>query len=106
MTHNIDVLREWIRVVVIISAICTTSVPIMYAFFPWRKRPLGRILMAKAISFAIAMDLSAIFAIWTPSDILIVFWVDAIVLTGIAASTLTMTLYMVNILLTETRDKR
>lgn len=92
--HTLHVLTIWIRVVLIISAICTTSVPVMYAFFPWRSRPVGRILMAKGISFAAAMDLSALFSVWKPQSIFFLFLVDAIVLTMIAISTLCMSLYM------------
>lgn len=94
MTHNIDLLRDWIRVVVIITAICTTSVPAIYALFPWRSRTIGKVLMMQAIAFAMAMDLSALFTVWTPKDILVIFWIDAIVLTAIAISTASMTCFM------------
>lgn len=87
MNGDIEVLRAWIRVVLIIAAICTTAVPIIYSFSPWRSRPFGRLFMMQAISFAVAMDLSALFSVWHPVNILILFWVDALILTLIAAST-------------------
>jgi hypothetical protein len=103
MTHNIHALREWIRVVVIVTAICTTAVPVLYSFFPWRSRPIGILLMVESISFALAMDLSALFTIWKPSDILIVFWIDAVMLTAIAVSTAAMAYLMLRILISQRR---
>jgi hypothetical protein len=87
MTHDVHVLTEWIKVATFIAAICTTSVPVIYAFSPWYESKLGRLFMMKAVSFALAMDLTVIFMIWTPTNILVIFWTDAIVLTTIAAST-------------------
>lgn len=94
MTHDIHVLREWIRVVVIIAAVCTTSVPVLYSFSPWRSRRLGQLFMLQAISFATAMDLSAVFSIWKPTDVLVLFWTDAVVLSAIAVSTASLALLM------------
>lgn len=91
MTHDIHVLETWIRVVAVIASICTTSVPVLYSFLPWRIHRIGKLFMAQAISFAVAMDLTTLFAFWTPSDILVVFWVDAVVLTLIACSTAALT---------------
>jgi hypothetical protein len=50
--------------------------------------------MLQAISLAVAMDLSALFSVWTPRDILILFWVDALVLTAIAGSTASLSIFM------------
>jgi hypothetical protein len=87
MTHDIHTLTEWIRVVALIAATCTTMVPILYLFFPWRSRLIGRIFMLQALSFAAVIDLSTLFSFWHPDDILLVFWIDAIVLTAVAVST-------------------
>lgn len=87
MTHDVEVLMEWIRVATIIAAVCTTSVPVIYSFSPWYESILGRLFMLKAVSFALAMDLTVLFMLWKPSNILVVFWTDAVVLTLIAGST-------------------
>lgn len=87
MTHDARVLMDWIKVVTIVAAVCTTSVPVIYSFSPWYRSMLGRLFMMKALSFALAMDLSVVFMFWKPSNILILFWIDAIVLTIIAGST-------------------
>lgn len=91
LTHDIDVLTQWIRVVLWISAICTTSLPMLYAFYPWRSTRLGRLFMLMAFSFATAIDLTLLFQYWMPKNILVVFWVDAIVFSLIAISTSLMT---------------
>lgn len=87
MTRDINTLREWIRVVTIIAALATTSVPVIYSLSPWRTHKLGRLFMYQGIAFAMALDLSAVFQIWRPKDILVLFWTDVIVLTVIAAAT-------------------
>lgn len=87
MTHNIHTLMLWIKGCLIVAATGTTAVPVIYAFAPWRKRLLGKIFMTKAISFAAFMDMILLFTFWTPKDILILFWVEAVVLTAIAVST-------------------
>jgi hypothetical protein len=43
--------------------------------------------MLLGVTLAAAMTLSALFAFWTPSDILIIFWVNIFIITGIAVST-------------------
>lgn len=94
MTHELAVLLLWIRVVAIIASICTTAVPIMYSFSPWRSRLIGKLFMLQAIAFAVAMDLTALFSFWHPRDILVVFMIDASVLTAVAASTAALTILM------------
>lgn len=99
MTHDINVLRAWIRIVLIVAAICTTAVPLLYSFSPWRSRRLGQLFMLQAVSFAVAIDLSLLFSYWRPKttedNILLLFWVDASVLTMIAISTAALAWMMV-----------
>jgi hypothetical protein len=72
-----------------VAAIGTTSVPIIYAFSPWYKYRLGQIFMLKAVSFAAAIDVTVLFQFWAPTDILIQFWVEAVLFSAIAVSTST-----------------
>lgn len=94
MTHDIHTLVAWIRVVALITSTCTTMVPILYLFFPWRTRLIGRIFMLQALSFAAVIDLSTLFSYWHPDNILLVFWADAIVLTAVAVSTFAFTVLL------------
>jgi hypothetical protein len=87
MTRDLEVLRAWLLAVVVIAAIGATAVPILYSFLPWRKSRIGSAFMLKAISFAAAMDMTVLFAFWQPEDILVMFWVEALVFTAIAIST-------------------
>lgn len=87
MTPNIDVLSQLILADVIVAAIGTTAVPLLYSFSAWRSRRLGQLFMMQAISFAAAIDLTALFAFWHPNDVYILFWINAVVFTGIAIST-------------------
>lgn len=92
MTQDVEVLRMWIRIVLCIAALGSTSFPVLYAFSPWRSSPLGRLFMLQAVSFAAAMDLSLMFSFWRPTNLVVIFWIDALVLTAIAASTILLTI--------------
>ena len=91
---DIDVLAVWILICVIVAAIGTTAVPILYSFSPWRSHLLGQLFMLQAISFALAVDFTALFAVWSPKNILVMFWVNTIVFTAIAVSTSSLALLM------------
>jgi hypothetical protein len=91
MTQDVEVLRMWIRIVLCIAALGSTSFPVLYLFSPWRSSPIGRLFMLQAVSFAVAMDLSLLFVFWRPESILVRFWINAIVLTAIAMSTILLT---------------
>jgi len=94
VTHDITVLRTILMVVYIIAAVAASSFPILYSRTPWRRTPLGRVLMGVGASFAGAMDLTIVFTFWKPKNILIIFWVDIVVISAIAVSTATLTVYM------------
>jgi len=87
VTHDIEVLRMWIRIVMIITSAAVTSFPVIYSFSPWRSRQLGRLLMLQAVSFAFAFNLTVLFSFWRPKDRLVIFWIDLTILTPIAIST-------------------
>lgn len=86
MAEDIEALRQWILGCLIVASICTTLVPIVFAFVPWYRSVLGRLFMTQAISFAAVMDVTTLFHFWRPRAI-IIFWTNASLLTLIAAST-------------------
>lgn len=95
MTHDIHTLILWIRVVVIIAAACATALPVIYAIlFPWYSRVIGRLYMVTKITYAVTIDLTALFMFWQPKNILVVFWVNAIAFTAIAIVSLLMTVFI------------
>jgi hypothetical protein len=87
MTGDLNSLLLWYRVVCVVCSIATTAVPILYSLTPWRTRLFGKLFMVQAISFAIAMDLTTLFAFWRPTNILFRFWVGIGVLSLIGMST-------------------
>lgn len=95
MTHDIKVLTAWILVCVIIAAIGTTAVPILYSFFPWRSRPIGKLFMLQSVSFALAIDLTVLFFLWPTSNILVLFWINAAVFTFISTTSISMAVWFV-----------
>lgn len=87
MTRDINVLRMWLLIVVVIAAISTTAVPVLYSRLPWRSKTAGKFFMMQAIAFAAAIDTTVLFQFWHP-DILVEFWIDTVIFTAIAASTI------------------
>ena len=95
MTHDIHTLILWIRIVDLIASVCATSLPVLYAtLFPWRSRMIGKLFMMLAVTLAMAIDLSTLFSFWRPADILVRFWISAVVITLIAVSTLLLSIFM------------
>ena len=84
MTHDIHLLTLWIQGCLILAAISTTAFPVLYAFAPWWSTRLGRGLMIQGIAFALAIDLTLLFTFWETDNILLLFWVNAVVLTLLA----------------------
>ena len=85
---DLEALRLWVRVCLVVAAIWTTAFPILYLFSPWRLTGLGKVLMLQGIAFALAMDLTAAFNFWMPIHRMkLAYIIDALVLTFIAAST-------------------
>lgn len=87
MNSDLQNMREWIRICVLVASVGTTLVPVIYAFSPWYKSHLGRAFMLQAVSFSAAIDLTLWFMYWPPDDIRIKFWANAFVFTLIAIST-------------------
>jgi hypothetical protein len=91
MTRDIETLRMITRIVLVIAAIGSTSFPVVYAFSPWRTRAVGRVLMLLGVSLALAVDLTVLFIFWTPSSIMLRFWINILILSAIAISTFSVT---------------
>ena len=91
MTHEIGALIHWVHVCLIVAAFFATLFPLLYLISPWYKSVTGRLIMLQAISFAIVIDLTAVFQYWHPNNILFLFWVDTICFTLIAISSALLT---------------
>lgn len=87
MTRDVEVLQQWILICVGFAALNTTFFPVLYLFSEWNESKLGRILMLQGVAFALAIDLTFLFAFWRPEDILVLFWINAAAFTLVAVAT-------------------
>lgn len=94
MDPRYDVLLFWYRVVCVICSVTTTAVPLLYSLTPWRTRLFGKLFMVQAIAFAVAMDMTTLFAFWRPTNIVLVFSISIAMLGGIGISTTLLALMM------------
>jgi hypothetical protein len=90
MTHDIELLRLWLRVVLVIAALAATSFPFVYSITPWRSLTVGRVLMHVGISLALALDMTVLFTFWAP-NVVIRLWISGIVVSYISISISRMT---------------
>lgn len=90
MTHDINTLKHYLLIVVVVSAVGATSVPIIYSFSKWWINMLGRLFMLQSVAFAMAIDLTVLFQFWIPG-ILTIFWIETATFTAIAISTMGLT---------------
>lgn len=58
--HDVDVLRAWMRGILVVTAICVSLFPLLYASFsPWYRSRVGVALLFKSTSTALLIDYSA-----------------------------------------------
>lgn len=88
---EIETLERVTLVFLWIAAVCTTSFPILYAFSPWYRTPLGRVVMLQAGAFALALDVTLLHNYWIPEDQFHIFLINAAVFGVIALATGSMT---------------
>lgn len=86
MTQEVENLMQWTLICVFLAALFTTLFPILYAFVPWYRTPLGRSLMIQAITLAIAVDGTLLLQFWTPENLEALIWFNAAVFTALAGS--------------------
>lgn len=57
---DVETLRMWVRVMLLITAICVTLFPALYATLsPWYRSKLGIAMMLKSLSTALIIDYAA-----------------------------------------------
>lgn len=58
--RDVETLRVWVRVLLIVTAICVTSFPTLYAIFsPWYRSRLGWAVMLQSLAVAVVIDYAA-----------------------------------------------
>ena len=84
----------WARVALVVAALGANSFPVLYAFSPWYKSQLGKIMMLLGITLAVALDLSLLFGVWKPHDLWPLLVIQAIIYTMIAFATTGLTFHL------------
>jgi len=87
MTGEYEFLVNLFRTFLFIAAVCTTLVPVVFAFSEWNQSPLGRVFMLQAVAFAAAVDTVALFRFWRPDGTNTVITVYAIMFGLISVGT-------------------
>ena len=97
MNYNVAHMMKWVEFFLFMAAITTTAFPVLYAFSPWYKSLLGRLIMTQATTLAVAMNLTLYFHFWTPTDIRVALLINIIVVAaiGITSGLLTWMLWTV-----------
>ena len=86
------------RLVLIVATLTTTSFPVLYAFSPWYRAPLGRAIMMQAVTLALAIWLKFVLTFFLadgPRGFLLWTNVVVLVLITIATSALTYLLWKI-----------
>lgn len=97
MTRDITVLLFWADICLAVAAVCLTAFPVLYMFSPWYSNSLGRAVMLRGLAFALAIDLTLLVQFWRPKDILVLFWMNALVFTFLAGTSIYWTVVMVRL---------
>lgn len=88
MPEDIETLKRWIEVCLVIAGLCASLIPTLYVFSTWNQSWLGRAFMSYTVTIALVLDITAIFQFWHPNDVPTLFWVNAVVFSLIAVSSI------------------
>lgn len=59
--RDFETLRAWIKIMLLVTAICVTLFPVLYAITsPWYRSKLGIAMMMKSLSTALLIDYAAV----------------------------------------------
>jgi len=80
------------RLLLIVATISTTSFPVLYAFSPWYKAPLGRAVMMQAVTLALAIWLKFVLTFFiAEGPRVFLLWTNVVVLILITIATSSLT---------------
>jgi len=98
MTRDPATLLLWAQGCLWIAAITTTAFPVLYFFSPWYVSRIGRSLMVYGVAYALIVDTTLLFQYWHPDEILVLFWINAVMfsLVAFSATVITLTLWVTN----------
>lgn len=82
-----ETLVRVIHLIFNIAAITATVLPLAYAFVPWYKSLVGRVLMLHAVALALALDVTAVFRYWHTHNEELLLWIYITVISLVAIGT-------------------
>lgn len=90
MPEDVETIRQWTLVALTIAAFPITAFPLLYlCFSPWYKSQLGRAVLLKSFSVALAIDFSVVYRHWTFTDnlrALLITWFFIVIFIGVGAT--------------------
>lgn len=90
MPEDVETIRQWTLVALTIAAVPITAFPLLYFIFsPWYKSQLGRAMLLKSFSVALAIDFSVVYRYWTFTDnlrALLITWFFIVIFIGVGAT--------------------
>lgn len=97
MTRDLESLQHWLLIFLWVASVCTTVFPLIWAFSRWWSTLVGRLLMLQSVALALAVDLTLVFQYIEvgPDDLLMIFWLNAIVFGLIAVASVLLTVTMI-----------
>lgn len=99
MTRDLETLQHWLLIFLWVASVCTTLFPVLWAFSRWWTTLVGRLLMLQSLALALAVDLTLAFQYIEvgPDDLLMIFWLNAVVFGLIALASVLLTFAMIRL---------
>ena len=94
---ELEGLIHWTEFCLVMACVSTLAFPALYAFSPWYKSALGRLVMLQSATLALAINLTAFFYFWTPTNLKLALVINAIVISAIAVTSALMTWMLWNV---------
>jgi hypothetical protein len=99
--RDVETLRHWSRVILIVTAVCVTLFPVLYASFsPWYRSKLGIAVMLQSLSIALTIDYSAGRRyIFPDADPVSVLWIYIVLMSLVCLTSLFLTAVLLFLML-------
>ena len=82
-----DTLTRIVLSFISLAAFSSTLFPILYLFSPWYSTVFGRVIMLKAVTIALIVDLTFVFQIWPINNVIVITVINCIAFGLVAIST-------------------
>jgi hypothetical protein len=105
MPKDLETAIGIIKICLVITGVCVTIFPILYAMSPWYRSHLGRAMMIQSLSVAFAIDISVIRSYWLRDiDLTTFFILNVAILAFISVASIYLTMALVYYNFMETKE--